>query len=287
MNKKQTQLCVVIADTQVGSTLSVCPKGYHDSEGAEVALNPYQEGLIAWERFWDWVDEIAKGDPFDLVLNGDLVEGNRFKGGQYWSVDMEDQVGAAIELLAPKARRAENVFVTYGTQVHGNKSEMAIARALRAVPTNVQGKPVHDRLFLEYECEENGEIVSKLCLFKHHIGVTTRPYLEASQHSIHLGTEIIEAIRDGQRIPDVICFGHRHKFGTWQDSERMTVVGHPWQLATRYAHKVVPNPAVRTGGYMLDFREIEDGLPRLRRKTFKIGLQQQIINPNEISDGDD
>ena len=102
------------------------------------------------------------------------------------------------------------------------------------------------------------DIAGTYCKFDHHIGTTSRPYLEASQLSIVMGCERQEAARAGHRVPKVIGRAHRHRFGHFDDGDGSCFVLPPWQTVTRYGRKVVPHAIPQVGIVVLDWRNCED-----------------------------
>ena len=107
------------------------------------------------------------------------------------------------------------------------------------------------------------------CVFRHHIGTSVRRALSATQFSIHLGEEQVEAANNGEVIPRVLCCAHRHKFGVWEDDRGLAVVSPPWQMLSRFAHKVVSQARIKPGVFILDWRDREDGeLPKVLKRLY-------------------
>ena len=77
---QRPKLVFVLSDLHCGSTLAVMPPGFVTLEGNSVALNPVQQWLWkCWQETHKWILETAAGEPFALVINGDLIEGNHHR----------------------------------------------------------------------------------------------------------------------------------------------------------------------------------------------------------------
>ena len=247
-----------MSDLHCGSTVALLPPEFETQEGQVVRQNKVQQWL--WQCWTDatevWLNKIVGDDPFALVVNGDAIEGVHHGTTQVISPDPTDHRIAAQRVLEPLAERSAAVFVVRGTEVHTKNSENHLASSLGARPHPDTGMPAADRWLID--CAKTR------CVFRHHIGVTSRAYLEASQLSIHLGNEQIEAARVGHPVPRVIGCAHRHRYGCYDDSRGLCFVSPPWQALTRHGHKVVSAAVTRPGMVLLDWREKPDGdLPQV------------------------
>jgi hypothetical protein len=99
---KQIRSLVVLSDLHLGSTKALLPPGFVTLEEQEIGLNGIQKWLWAcWGRANDFLDETMDGDPFALVLNGDMLEGVHHGTKEIWSPEMGDHVNAALMVLRP------------------------------------------------------------------------------------------------------------------------------------------------------------------------------------------
>jgi len=59
----------------------------------------------------------------------------------------------------------------------------------------------------------------------------------------------------------VLITSHAHQCGIWRDPahDKLAISTPPWQLATRFVHKVVPHAAPHVGGLVLDFNDRQTG----------------------------
>ena len=257
--RKPIEKILVIADPHAGSTVGLMPPDFRTLEGNKIGQNALQEFL--WRCWLDcepWAWSIIGTAPFALVFNGDCTEGDHHGTKQIWSKNITDHVNCANKLFGPLAKAAAKVFIVQGTECHTNSSEYAIAEKLRAVvnpetvnPEDPEGSPrIFDRLTID--------VHGVRCVFRHHIGVTFRSYLSATQFAVTINEEKIEAVNNGEVAPRVVCCAHRHRYGKWDDGFNLCVVSPPWQGITRHVHKVVSAARCHPGAYILDW----SGLPR-------------------------
>lgn len=265
------RLVFVVSDLHCGSTVGLLPPGFVTLEGQAVAQNPVQKWLwTCWEDLTAHFLAVAGGDPFALVLNGDLIDGNHHRTTQIISPDVGDHTEAAIHSLRPLVTKAAATFIVKGTECHTHNAETVIGKALKTEKNRESGLPSWDRLTLDV----NGV----RCVFRHHIGTTTRRGLAGTQLSMQLSEEQVEAANNGEPIPRVLCCAHRHKPGLYNDGNGAAVVTGAWQDLTRFGHKVVSQARCTPAAAILDFRGIPAGsLPRIELKTYEARKPQAVI----------
>jgi len=260
--RKKPRVIVVLSDIHAGSTVALMPPEFTTLEGVLLAQNPMQRWL--WECWQDaqaWITASVGTDPYALVLNGDLTEGIHHGTKQVISPDTGDHVECAIHLLRPLVAKAAKTFIVKGTECHTGNNEIVIGKAMKTEVNPETGLPAWDRLTID--------VAGVRCVFRHHIGTSVRRALSATQFSIHLGEEQVEAANNGEVIPRVLCCAHRHKFGVWEDDRGLAVVSPPWQMLSRFAHKVVSQARIKPGVFILDWRDREDGeLPKVLKRLY-------------------
>lgn len=262
--RKGIRVVVALGDIHAGSTVALMPPGFRTLEGQEQKPNAIQSWL--WECFRDamdvWLPDVLNGDPFALVLTGDLTEGIHHRTKQVWSADTADHVNAAIEIVEPLSGQAVATYVVKGTECHSGTSETSIGKVLKAEPDPETRNAAWDRLSLT--------VAGTRCVFQHHISATVRSYLEASGMGIALGNEQLEAAKSGEAIPKVLVSAHRHRYGEFRDATGLSVVTPPWQALNRHGFKVVPSARTRPGLVVLDWRNRKDGeLPETHARTYR------------------
>jgi hypothetical protein len=108
--------------------------------------------------------------------------------------------------------------------------------------------------------------------FAHHISATSRTYLEASAHSISLGNLTHSRARSGKPVPKVMCRGHRHRHGIWEDGNQTSVITGAWQGLTRFGYKVVPDAVPQPSAVIFDHRGLDEGdSPIIHRRVYTAG----------------
>jgi hypothetical protein len=204
-----------------------------------------------------------------VVINGDLIEGDHHGTKQIWSKDTSDHVAAAYELLQPVLARATHTFIIQGTESHTNNHEISLGRILRAAKNPDTGLPAFTRLHLTvHGCR---------CAFRHHIGTSVRAWTGATALAAVLTEETIQAVNNGEQPPQVVCAAHRHKYGTYANGRGVVVVSPPWQMLTRFGHKVVPEARTQPGAYLLDWRGSPEGaLPKIHERLYCAPAQTAV-----------
>lgn len=270
-SRSAIKLVAVLADLHVGSTKAILPPGFKTVEENEIRLNSMQEWLWeCWGRANQFLEDVAAGEPYALVINGDVIEGNHHGTKEIWSPEVKDHVSAAHQLLEPVAARAGVSFMVRGTECHTNNREVSLAEMLGCEKNPATGLAAFDRLTLDVNGVRH--------VFRHHIGTSIRRGLAGTQLSINLAEEQVEAVNNGEAIPRVVCCAHRHKFGYYKDDNGICVVSPPWQGLTRFGHKVVSQARTKPGIYIIDHRGQKHGeLPNVWSRLY------DCPQPNSIS----
>lgn len=116
------QGAVFVGDTHVGGHHALYP-------AARLPEFPKYPGIRYLADCWHHaLDALPRKIPL-LVFTGDLIEGTNRKAQSIglFSARLSDQVEAAIELLAPLARRAETVLRVSGTDYHDDAHNPLLA----------------------------------------------------------------------------------------------------------------------------------------------------------------
>src|SRR3990167_9135330 len=181
------RICVIVSDLHAGSTSGIMPPGFHIKEGNEIWLNPLQKWLWdCWLDCWKWFDKIAEGEDFILVVNGDAIDGRHHGMTEIWSVDEAELGIAACHILKEPAKKAEQVFLTLGTETHTKGHEHALAYQMKAKGINVKlpGEKFGGGAFSTLDLH----VAKTYCKFDHHVVATSRSYLEATGYSTTFGS---------------------------------------------------------------------------------------------------
>lgn len=206
--------CLVVSDTHFGCRFGLCPPEgavLFDAETGEAggAYRPSRMQRVVWnwwEEFWnEWVPSQLDGEPFDLVHNGDVIDGVHHGSTTQISQNIDDQRQLAVKVMAPRVKLARRFFAIRGTPAHVGQSsieEETVARELGA-EKNRDGRHSRHELWLK--------MGDHLVHFLHHVGTTSSSAHESSAVNAELSAEFYEAARWGEQPPSVIIRSHRHR----------------------------------------------------------------------------
>jgi hypothetical protein len=212
-----------------------------------------------WRLFWDeWVPKVTNGEPFDLVHNGDAIEGVHHRATTQISHNLEDQQRIAEAVLRPEVERCKGSGGTYfhirGTEAHVGQSgefEERLARTLGAKP-NGEGQYARFDLWKKVGTER-GPLVHLL----HHIGTTGSAAHEASAINAEITAVNVECARWRREPPDFVVRSHRHRYmAVDMETGRghgAAIVTPAWQAKTPFTFKVpgARNSEPQFGGILI------------------------------------
>lgn len=238
-----TNNLIVISDTHCGCRLALCPpEGIPLDDGGRYMPSEFQRKLwVMWTEFWqEWVPRVTYGETFDLVHNGDIIDGVHHNSTTQISHNFEDQLRCAEAVMAPVILQCTNTGGNYyqirGTAAHVGQSsvyEEMLGKRLGATP-NQEGQ------YARYDLWKR--VGKALVHLLHHVGVTSSAAHEASAVNAELTAEYVEAARWGQQPPDFIVRSHRHRsIAVDINSARGyagAIVTPGWQGKTPFAWKV-------------------------------------------------
>lgn len=237
---------VVVSDTHCGCRLGVCrPEPIPLDDGGTYTASAFQQKMYAfWREFWDvWVPEVTRGEPYDVVHNGDVIDGVHHGSTTQVSHNIEDQLRIAAALMQPEVDRCRATGGTYyhirGTGAHVGQSslhEEMLAQRLGAKP-NALGQ--HARYDLWKRVGGDGGPLAHLL---HHIGTTASAAHESSAVNAELIASYVEAARWQREPPDYVVRSHRHRsIAVDIDSAKgyaAAIVTPAWQGKTPFAWKI-------------------------------------------------
>ncbi len=233
---------IVVSDLHIGCRLGLCPpEGVALDDGGQYRASRLQ--LIVhkwWLEFWnEWVPRVCHNEPFDLVINGDALDGVHHKATTQISHNLGDQAKLAKIILEPIVEKAAHYYHIRGTEAHVGPSgveEERLASDLGAIP-NEDGQHARYELW-----KRVGGPRGPLCHILHHIGTTGRAAYESSAPQAELIAEFTEAGMTSESPPDFVIRSHRHRFIKVQDpsdrSEASAIVTPGWQLKTPFVFKI-------------------------------------------------
>jgi hypothetical protein len=252
---KPVRNLIVISDTHCGCRLALCPPGKIPlDDGGSYEWSNFQRKMWAlWREFWDaWVPEVTRGEAYDVVHNGDAIDGVHHNSTTQISQNIEDQLVIAERVLAPVAHACRKSGGTYyhirGTQAHVGQSgiyEEQLAKRLEAKP-NKEGQHARYDLWKRVGVSTK-RVRAPLVHLLHHIGTTSSASHESSAVNAELTAMYVEAARWGKEPPDFIVRSHRHRsIAVDLNSAKgyaAAIVTPAWQGKTPFVWKV---PGART-----------------------------------------
>jgi hypothetical protein len=266
---------VVVSDLHVGCELALMPRdGYCSDNASPKYPSHLQESLHDWwDEFWAWAEK-ETGGRFNVVVNGDAIDGVHHGAVSQWTQNLDHQRGACVELLKPIRERANKLFIIRGTQAHVGQSandEESIARELKADRIGGKGPFSHWQLF--YWCGD------ALVHFAHHISTSMSPFAKSSGLQRELALGYLHSGRWKDRAPDVYVRSHRHECSVVGEPSESGMtwcwVTPPWQLTTPYMHKHPRGGAMpEVGGLILKLGDNGIyGKPWIRRVSRPEGVR--------------
>lgn len=246
---KKPLVAVNLSDIHCGSIFGLMPPSFESDAGNVVTHgnNHHQAWLWEkWEEFWREADAIIAGDPFALFLNGDMTEGVHHGTAEIVATKRREHFRIAEQVLSPKVKRAAVTYLSEGTECHTNDMEHDLCKVMSTITKEARSK---------WLVSMNGVIID----MTHHIGTTSRAYLEATAMSVTMGNAILNQVRAKHQTARVFLRGHRHCGGHFSDGHGTLAISPGWQFLTRHGRKVVPDSIPRPGGQILDFRNKAPG----------------------------
>ncbi|MCG3178623.1 MAG: hypothetical protein BIFFINMI_00951 [Phycisphaerae bacterium] len=231
---------VVVSDLHCGCRLGLHPSAPTPlDDGGHYSPSRLQKIVWSWWcEFWDrWVPEACHGEPFAVLVLGDILDGVHHGSTSQVSHNLEDQAEIAYRALSPIAERADGRFyMIRGTEAHVGPSgveEERLAKRLGAVPDE-DGRHARWEAWIE--------LGRGLVHATHHIGTTGSQAYESTAVMRELAEAYTEAGRWRQRPPDVLVRGHRHRHIEVRVPTRLgygiAFTCPAWQLKTPYCYRV-------------------------------------------------
>ena len=237
-HRMSTTNLVVVSDLHCGCRVGLCPPGpIRLDGGGTYSPSKFQKKVWRWWLdFWqEWVPQATHGEPFDLVINGDVLDGVHHRSTTQISQDIEDQVEIARAAVKLPISLCERLYWIRGTEAHVGPSgvhEERIAKDFAAVPDD-EGRHARFELW-----KQVGEALVHVT---HHIGTTGRAAYESSAPQAELIAMLAEAGRWRDAPPHFVVRSHRHRFiKVTNPGERRleSIVTPGWQGKTPFVHKI-------------------------------------------------
>lgn len=245
-SKGRIKNIVCISDTHFGSSVALSRR-YQRDDGDWHSPSILQTKLwTIWEDFWRWTEDRLKGEPFILVHNGDVIDGEHHRTTTLSSHNLTDQSILAISALEPHVGRAKAYYQIRGTEAHAGPSaaqEELIAKALGAEVEPETGRHSRWEMWMEFA----GELIH----FSHHIGTTSSTSYESSAPMREIVAAFVEAGQWKGRPPTIVIRSHRHRYIEVKPPNCRIVVTPGFQSKTPFVFKLDRMRAPMFGGIII------------------------------------
>lgn len=243
MRRSKVNSLVVVSDSHCGCRLGLCPPvPVRLDDGGWYRPSEFQEQMWKlWKEFWDeWVPQVTRGEPYDVVHNGDVIDGVHHNSTTQISHNIKDQKRIAEAVFKPVVDKCRKKGGTYyhirGTGAHVGQSsvyEEELAELLGAKPNKVGQHARYDLW---------KRVGGALVHLMHHVGTTSSAAHESSAVNAELSAEYIEAARWHREPPDYVVRSHRHRsIAVDLNSAKgyaAAIVTPGWQGKTPFAWKI-------------------------------------------------
>lgn len=220
MGAKAVRNLIVVSDSHCGCRLGLMNPDVPVTldDGGTYGASVFQKKMWKlWREFWDeWVPEVTRGEPYDLVHNGDVIDGVHHNSTTQISHNIHDQIKIAREVLGPEVLRAKRLGGTYyhirGTAAHVGESsvyEEQLAESLGAKPNSLGQFARYD--LWKRVGKATKRVPAPLVHLLHHIGTTSSAAHESSAVNAEIASEYVEAARWRREPPDYVVRSHRHR----------------------------------------------------------------------------
>ena len=213
---------VVISDPHCGCQFGLCPAKVKKDGGGWYYPSAMQKKVWrAWEEWWgELVPKFTKGEPYALVINGDILDGVHHGAKTQISQNLTIQSRIAKEALIPilDNKMCAEYYHIRGTEAHVGKSaelEESLAEELGAVVDEETGNFSRWEMWMRLD--------KALIHFSHHIGATSSSAYESTAVYKELVEMFNESGRWKDEPPDVVvrCLSENTEVLTktgWKDS---------------------------------------------------------------------
>jgi hypothetical protein len=230
---------VIFSDLHCGCQFGLCPQGKIRLDGGGTYTPPKRQRHLSelWEYAWKhWVPKATRGEPYAVVVNGDVLDGVHHNSVTQITHNLNDQRRIAYDVLAPIRDKTDAFYMVRGTEAHVGQSaqdEESLAGQLDAVRDD-NGNAARYELWLA--------LGPALVNCAHHIGTSGSMAYETSALMRELAELMIDSARWGHRPPDVVVRSHRHthvevRIPT-QNVYGICFTTAAWQLKTPFASRV-------------------------------------------------
>ena len=235
-------LLVVVSDLHINSTSGLCTPSFKLDNGVSYSASEQQRWLYQeWNKFWFQVGMLAHENDQEsnvvTVINGDLVDLNRYSPNELVSLNRADVVRMATETLEPLIENSHKIVIIRGTEAHvGNQGELEelVARSMpkeKIIKDNNTGLRSFWRLQLEIE-----EVLFDFA----HVGQIGGRTWTRNNPLNGLASEIaLNCLKYELPMPKYVIRSHFHQYAESSFDFPIKVIQTPcWQLNNSYVYKI-------------------------------------------------
>lgn len=189
---------LIVSDTHINSTLSVCPPTINLPDGGTYHASPWQRQLwTGWLEIADKVKAKLQGRPLTLALNGDLGEfDKKNRSAQLISRDEAFILELVVATLAPFLEISSKDYVVRGTEAHVGSFEEKIGDDIGAEMDGKQHSFWHLRRIFD----------NRRFDITHHIAGNTEASVVTLARKV-----LMAASRRGELLPHYVVRSHVHR----------------------------------------------------------------------------
>lgn len=259
VRKSKDILQIVLSDTHSASNYALfLGRNWEGKKGN--THYPTSKQVLIRQHFESYAAEIKQarqGKSVRVIHNGDAIDGDHHHSGDVCTVDTNDQANIHIEIMHEFKKRigwqsGDELYYTRGTQTHVNEEENYIGEKVNAIPCG--NFFVHDLLKLE----TNGV----MSWFVHHGPSRGEGANEGNPMRNWLRNIYNEAVKDHEKIPDIVYTGHVHNptYSSYVYRDEMNfrvihgIILPSWQSKTTYANMVAPVQRNKIGGVIHEIK---------------------------------
>lgn len=227
---------VLIADTHINSTKSICLPGFRRDDGDSHGPSLTQTWLRqTWLQCQKEIEELTNKYHRTVILVGDVMEVNgKHLTSQVISTNPADARKHASEIFDAFLKKDDDLFVIRGTEAHTGTSgwaEEELADDLKAIKDSSTGAYSWWHLRAEF-----GGIKFDI---GHHASMGGLPWTYGNA-AMRLAVETMSDYVDWEEpCPDIVARAHNHRFADSGLTYKTRAIFLPaWTFSTAYLHRL-------------------------------------------------
>lgn len=278
MTGDENILLVVVSDTHINSTVSLCPLVVNLDDGGTYHASRTQHWLWdCWLHFWRYAKEKANGRRVIGIINGDLGElDTKRRSNQLISVNKATILSMATETLMPTMDIVDSWVFIRGTPAHEGKGawlEEDIAKDTSSATRYSESIASWWHLV--------GKVSGIRVDIAHHASLGGRPYTKPTG-AIRLASDTMwhYNVEKKQPVPNIVIRSHNHAFAeSGTNFETRAFFTPCWSMMTEFVYRMGhENDRPSIGGLLFECSgekydwEYQSYSPREEKRVWKLSL---------------